>query len=196
MSSRTSVMTTRLSDTCRRSKSVMMRSCVSGRGGFTPWRGTAMPLASARPIAIVRLRLSRRDHHRLLRARIEHHGHDVDLLGSGDLGHRGIAALAGTDGALEEQDTHGQEADPAQSAHDDATSFLRYCRASSSLTLKANPMSRISESAVHMSPYPSRAARYPKTKAPSALPLSTAALNHPTTAPRRAGVVASVTSAA
>src|SRR5438309_911916 len=136
------------------------------------------------------------DHHRLLRARIEHHGHHVDLLESGDLGRRGIAALAGTDGALEEQDTHGQEAHPAQRAHDDATSFLKYCRASSSLTLKANPMSRITESAVHMSPYPSRAARYPKTMAPSAFPLSTAALKSPTTAPRRRAVVASVTSAA
>src|SRR5438445_1274641 len=136
------------------------------------------------------------DHDRLLRARIEHHGHDVDLLGSGDRGRRGIAALAGTDGALKEQDTHGQEADPAQRAHDDATSFLTYCRASSRLTLKANPMSRISESAVHMSPYPSRAPRYPKTKATSAFPLSTAALKSPTTAPRRRAVVASVTSAA
>src|SRR5881628_1056987 len=59
MSSRRSVMTTRESATLRRPKSVRNRSCVSGRGGVAPWSGTAIPVASARPIAIASDRLSR-----------------------------------------------------------------------------------------------------------------------------------------
>ena len=52
-------MTTRATVTLRRPKSVRNRSCVSGRGGVAPWSGTAIPVASARPIAITSERLSR-----------------------------------------------------------------------------------------------------------------------------------------
>src|SRR5574341_1311819 len=59
MSSRKSLMTTRVSVTLSRPKSVRKRSCVSGRGGVTPWSGTAIPVASASPIAIASCRRSR-----------------------------------------------------------------------------------------------------------------------------------------
>src|SRR2546422_4456626 len=59
MSSRRSVMTTRERATLRRPKSVRNRSYVSLRGDVAPWSGTAIPVASAGPIAIARDRLSR-----------------------------------------------------------------------------------------------------------------------------------------
>src|SRR6266508_971582 len=59
MPSLRSVMTTRVSVTLSRPKSVRKRSWVSGRGGTRFSRGKAMPVASAAPIAMPKLRRSR-----------------------------------------------------------------------------------------------------------------------------------------
>src|SRR5437870_1366488 len=59
MSLRRSVITTRVSETLSRPNIVRKRSWVSGRGGVTPCSGTAMPVASAGPMAMARRRWSR-----------------------------------------------------------------------------------------------------------------------------------------